>query len=154
MNEYRSQRPLSPGSTALFLFTTLCDEQTASSTGEHANAQSLSVEHSQHLEEIMIVTSDRVDKSLQTIATQQERSTGSKTFRVAKPKVDTTVLPGYACFSAATGEAAMAPKRSVFSPERRMEVKKVRQLGACLRCRLLKRTVSLIWKSLFEANTR
>ncbi|KAI5302209.1 60S ribosomal protein L35, partial [Ascosphaera pollenicola] len=43
-----------------------------------------------------------------------------------------------------------AKGRSQFSEERRREVQLVRQLGACLRCRMLKKTSTLAWQGLVD----
>jgi hypothetical protein len=48
----------------------------------------------------------------------------------------------FACFTL-DGSDVNLHRRSVFSSERKEEVKGIRRRGACLRCRLLKRAVSL-----------
>ena len=53
--------------------------------------------------------------------------------------------PSSAHFVAETGTPTRARKpkvRGKFTPERRNEVKQIRQLGACMRCRMLKKTCS------------
>ncbi|PSN64086.1 hypothetical protein BS50DRAFT_576705 [Corynespora cassiicola Philippines] len=49
--------------------------------------------------------------------------------------------PVFMCFSI-SGEQVRPPKRSKFSKKRKAEVMEVRKQGACLRCRILKRTCS------------
>jgi hypothetical protein len=51
-------------------------------------------------------------------------------------------LPGVSCWSLSGGNVPTRQPRSCFSDKRRREVKKIRDLGACLRCQFLKRTVS------------
>ena len=50
--------------------------------------------------------------------------------------------PVFMCFFI-SGEQVKPPKRSKFSEKRKAEVMEVRKQGACLRCRILKRTVLL-----------
>jgi hypothetical protein len=49
-------------------------------------------------------------------------------------------IPGYFCFSFGAS-APRVPKRTRYSDARSREVKEIRTIGACLRCRLLKRPV-------------
>lgn len=51
-------------------------------------------------------------------------------------------LAGFSCFSSVSGEATRAPKRSKFQEKRRKEVTEVRKARACLRCSILKISVS------------
>jgi hypothetical protein len=50
-------------------------------------------------------------------------------------------LPGQFCFRFDSA-AAPVQQRARFSDARKQEVKAVREIGACLRCQLLKKTVS------------
>lgn len=50
-------------------------------------------------------------------------------------------LPGQFCFRFDSA-AAPVQQRARFSEARKQEVKVVREIGACLRCQLLKKTVS------------
>ncbi|KAF2652474.1 hypothetical protein K491DRAFT_47056 [Lophiostoma macrostomum CBS 122681] len=70
------------------------------------------------------------------------QSRSNSTCRTSKSKRQLTRLPGYFCFSSTTLQPSDPRKRSSFDTSRRQEVAKVRRLGACLRCRLLKRPCS------------
>jgi hypothetical protein len=55
-------------------------------------------------------------------------------------------IPGLGCYRLATGEPGSAPKRAKYTYERRVEVKTVRNKGACLRCQIQKRRVCLAYE--------
>jgi hypothetical protein len=58
-------------------------------------------------------------------------------------------LPGLNCWSLSGGNVPARQPRSCFSKMRRIEVKHMRDLGACLRCRRLKRSVGLSYVNTF-----
>lgn len=138
--------PLSPDSTALFaLFTTL-DEELSPTGNVEENQITKAKNHKskQYERPIRTVVTDGVsqaNESLLNPTPPRIHTAVTSRNRVPKLKLQDSNLPGYICFSAVTGEPAKASKRSAFSKERRMEVMRVRKLGACLRCKLRKITV-------------
>lgn len=65
---------------------------------------------------------------------------GSSILKAVKPKKgsDLSQFPGYRCFSLGTHRQL----RAEYSAKRGLEIREIRQLGACLRCRILKKPVS------------
>lgn len=145
MEDYQRSRPLSPNSAALFsLFTNLYDD-----TQNHTIDTNISY--------LRDPKQTDCDASLQVHVRQQTPKSSSHSYsgqRKRNSNIRNTYanMPGYNCFSAATGELTRAPKRSAFSEERRKEVKQLRRLGACLRCKFRKITVGFFETSNFVSN--
>ena len=70
------------------------------------------------------------------------RTSETPPYRVSKATGESFDPPAFACFLSSTLEPAGPPKRSAFNRQRKIEVARVRRLGACLRCQLRKISVS------------
>jgi hypothetical protein len=142
MDDNQTLMPSSPGSPTLFaLFTTLHDDENDTSLGVETGALQSHTSHS--------LTSSLDSQHADHKSTMQQRRNTS--YRVSKPKAPKTDIPGYTCFSALSGEPAKPPKRATFSKGRREQVKQVREIRACLRCKLRKITVRMISQVLCNA---
>lgn len=141
--------PPSPGSSALFsLFTNLYDDQAYSMEADigidmtHAHPPMSPGLSSQKLQPNAPAVQQHANDSQRRPLPTSRQQLNTK-HRVSKSRFQHTNSPGYICFSATMGELSNAPRRSTFSKQRREEVKRVRQLGACLRCRFRKIPVSI-----------
>jgi len=73
-----------------------------------------------------------------------QTSAGLKRQRIERCNKETRGPPGYFCFPL-DGNVPRPAQRARFSDSRKKEVNETRKRGACIRCQLLKRTVSLLF---------
>ena len=148
----RPTQPLSPRTRDLFkAFTTLYDDDLAAA-GTCIDAGQTSREWFEVLCPRSTLVSDytRASRKPQVRPRRQQvhsevRPNSSRT--MSRPDISAKQI----CFDAVTGTEAILPKkRSAFSDDRRLEVKKMRGMGACLRCQLRKRSVRCFLRVVFQ----
>jgi hypothetical protein len=130
----------SPEAWAL-LFTNLYDDELPQlgcdqSTKEIATYGSTPCSTSQTQSLLRTSGKRQANEDQNHLATNSNKRKKGKLGKVLKQSIPELII-----FSSTTGEAAQPPKRSVFSKERRAESRQVRELGACLRCKLRKTPV-------------
>lgn len=147
-DEHTSLVPLSPSSSALFAsFTTLYDDNPLSAVDLDASALELDAgnytnlvnladgSESQQIGESQSNSPPPPNAEHYYTTKPSQRMTRTAAFKEQK-------FPCYMCFSLVTGEPTKPPKRSALSLEGREQAKRVRRMGACLRCQLRKIKVS------------
>lgn len=160
--------PLSPGSKALFsAFTTLYDDFTLEEaeemelSGAEGNALPEERPSSNVSNSMQVDRAPGLGRPNTNGGPSEHAGNGNGRRYLARPAVVGSVmpvvrakgpspkrkenrieLPGYMCFSSASGKTIKPPKRSAFTEDRKEDVKRMRKLGACLRCKIRKITVS------------
>jgi hypothetical protein len=80
-------------------------------------------------------------KGSSSVLPVQSQQTSNRVTKRRKTQKHITGSAGvFSCFSLA-GDNVSLHKRSAFSSSRKSEIRGIRQKGACLRCRMLKRAV-------------
>jgi len=103
---------------------------------------SIEVDRAENGPTLVLRTAPRARATAGTHGIAPERTKASRKCTTKPRSQKEANLPGFGCFSLANGTPANIPRRTAFSLDRREEVKQVRKIGACLRCKLRKITVS------------
>jgi hypothetical protein len=146
MDVYSLSRPLSPGSVEVFSrYTTILDDETLM---HEAIALPDDFQTDPLVPQDVLASSLNSSLSPQTSKNQlinhpPRNKNHERTSIESEPNFAEDTLAGFSCFYAGTGEPTKTPRRAPLSAQKKSKVWDIRKRGACLRCILLKREVSL-----------